>query len=267
MSLTLLYIEALGDYCSVRVLSFVNFYRSLCIFLPLVRLSVQKYMIWLFSYDCSICIIWLFNSYHSYDNSVTSGWNNEQLSPDGLRQYCWIICRLCSVSPSCDVMRVWNNLTSNLFQWCNVPFLSPAPNLAKCWICPCNKPPVSVKTYPPNYQWQRAIVLRASHVATPWYDWDRSTRRLPSGLRFAPDEAYSSPAWSGFITATDRQRVDTFLSRSKRCGFCPPDLPDFNQLLVDADDHLFEKILNNPHHTLYHLLPPQSVASQNYKHV
>jgi len=45
MSLTLLYIEALGDYCSVRVLSFVNFYRSLCIFSPLVRLSVQKYMI------------------------------------------------------------------------------------------------------------------------------------------------------------------------------------------------------------------------------
>jgi len=45
MSLTLLYIEALGDYCSVRVLSFVNFYRRLCIFSPLVRLSVHKYMI------------------------------------------------------------------------------------------------------------------------------------------------------------------------------------------------------------------------------
>ena len=29
---------------------------------------------------------------------------------------------------------------------------------------------------------------------------------------------YASPAWSGFITATDRQRVDAFLSRSNRCG-------------------------------------------------
>jgi len=74
----------------------------------------------------------------------------------------------------------------------------------------------------------------------------------------------SPPAWSGFITATNRQRVDAFLSRSKRCGFCPPDMPDFNQLLEDAEDQLFEKILNNLHHTLYHLLPPQSVASQNY---
>jgi len=72
---------------------------------------------------------------------------------------------------------------------------------------------------------------------------------------------YASPAWSGFITATDRQRVDAFL---KWCGFCPPDLPDFDQLLEEADDQLLERILNNPHHTLYQLLPPQSTASQKY---
>jgi len=78
---------------------------------------------------------------------------------------------------------------------------------------------------------------------------------------------YASPAWSGFITATDRQRVDAFLSRGKRCGFCPPDMPDFSQLLEDGDDQLFERILNSPHqrhHTLYQLFPPQSAASQNY---
>ena len=75
---------------------------------------------------------------------------------------------------------------------------------------------------------------------------------------------YASPAWSGFITATDRQRVDAFLSCSKRCGFCPRDMPHFDQLLEDADDQLFARILNNPHHTLYQLLPPQSAASQNY---
>jgi len=62
---------------------------------------------------------------------------------------------------------------------------------------------------------------------------------------------YASSAWSGFITATDRQRVNAFLSRSKRCGFCPPDLPNFDPLLEEADDQLFERILNNPQHTLY----------------
>ena len=51
---------------------------------------------------------------------------------------------------------------------------------------------------------------------------------------------YASPAWSGFITATDRQSVDAFLSRSKRCGFCPPDMPDFDQLLEEANDQLRE---------------------------
>ena len=76
---------------------------------------------------------------------------------------------------------------------------------------------------------------------------------------------YASPAWSGFTTAEDRQRVEAFLRRSKRCGFCPPDLPDFDELLEDADDQLFQRILNNPHHTLHQLLPPQSTASQHYQ--
>ena len=38
---------------------------------------------------------------------------------------------------------------------------------------------------------------------------------------------YASSAWCGFIKVADRQRVDAFLRRSKRCGYCPPDLPTF----------------------------------------
>jgi len=61
-------------------------------------------------------------------------------------------------------------------------------------------------------------------------------------------------------TATDRQRVDTFLRRSKRCGFCPPDLPSFDELLEDTDDKLFNKINNNVGHLLHWFLPPSAVA-------
>jgi len=75
---------------------------------------------------------------------------------------------------------------------------------------------------------------------------------------------YASPAWSGFITTTDRQRVDAFLRCSKRCGFCPADLPEFGELLEKCDDQLFSKIMNNPDHTLHQLLSPQSTASQRY---
>jgi len=35
---------------------------------------------------------------------------------------------------------------------------------------------------------------------------------------------YACCALSGFITASDRKRVDAFLRRSKRYGFCPLDL-------------------------------------------
>jgi len=76
---------------------------------------------------------------------------------------------------------------------------------------------------------------------------------------------YASPAWSGFVTATDRQRVDAFLRRSKRCGFCPPDLPSFDELLEDTDDKLFKKINNNVEHLLHSLLPPPAVAADHYE--
>ena len=75
---------------------------------------------------------------------------------------------------------------------------------------------------------------------------------------------YASPAWSGFITTTDRQRVDAFLRRSKRCGFCPADLPEFGELLEKYDDQQFSKIINNPDNTLHQLLPPLFTASKQY---
>ena len=75
---------------------------------------------------------------------------------------------------------------------------------------------------------------------------------------------YASPAWRGFATATDLKRVDAFLRRCKRCGYCSSDLPDFEELLDESDDRLFNKTLNNSTHTLHILLPPQSTASQHY---
>ena len=72
---------------------------------------------------------------------------------------------------------------------------------------------------------------------------------------------YASPAWRGFVTATDLKRVDAFLRRCKRCGYRSSDLPAFEELLDESDDRLFSKTLNNSTHTL---LPPLSSASQYY---
>jgi len=75
---------------------------------------------------------------------------------------------------------------------------------------------------------------------------------------------YASSAWSGFISAADRQRVDAYLRRSKSYGYCPLDLPPFEQQCTDADQKLFDNIQSNNRHLLYNLLPPPSAASQNY---
>jgi len=75
---------------------------------------------------------------------------------------------------------------------------------------------------------------------------------------------YACCALSGFITASDRKRFDAFLRRSKRYGFCPLDLEPFNDLIEVQEGQLFSAINLNLHHLLHPLLPPPSVACQNY---
>jgi len=55
---------------------------------------------------------------------------------------------------------------------------------------------------------------------------------------------YACTTWSGF-TSSDRHRVDAHFRRSKRCGYCHPDLPTFNELLEESDDRLFHKLCSN----------------------
>ena len=75
----------------------------------------------------------------------------------------------------------------------------------------------------------------------------------------------ASPAWRGFISGADLQRVDAFIRRCKRIHYCPSDMPDIVELMEEADERLFRSTLNNPHHALHALLPPQSTTSQNYQ--
>jgi len=42
-------------------------------------------------------------------------------------------------------------------------------------------------------------------------------------------------------------------------------MPDFVELMEEADERLFRSTLYNPHHTLHVLIPPQSTTSQNYQ--
>ena len=48
---------------------------------------------------------------------------------------------------------------------------------------------------------------------------------------------YASCAWWGFTKASDRQRIDHFIRRSVKSGFCPADLQSFGGLCESAEEN------------------------------
>ena len=75
---------------------------------------------------------------------------------------------------------------------------------------------------------------------------------------------YAASAWWAFTSTADRQRIDAFIRRSIRCGFCSINQCTFEELCADADGRLFRTILSNSDHMLARFLPDKSVAFQNY---
>ena len=78
-----------------------------------------------------------------------------------------------------------------------------------------------------------------------------NTRHVPEGaadhlaVSLNCQALYASSAWSGFIKAIDRQRVDGFLRQSVRHGYCSPDVPTIAEQCAKADEQYFEKICSN----------------------
>jgi hypothetical protein len=70
---------------------------------------------------------------------------------------------------------------------------------------------------------------------------------------------YASPAWWGFTTETQRERLESFLRRSVKAGFCSNESPDFASLCEAADACFLRKVESNPDHLLRSLLPPPIV--------
>ena len=76
---------------------------------------------------------------------------------------------------------------------------------------------------------------------------------------------YASPVWWGFVTAAEKQRLEAFLKKARRCHFYSENEPSFSTLCEQADEKLFAAIINNPHHVLYPLLPPKQAHSYNLR--
>ena len=80
---------------------------------------------------------------------------------------------------------------------------------------------------------------------------------LPASLQICSKLQYASGACGGFIKASDRQRIDNFIRRSLKSGFCPADLQSFGGLCETAEEKLLNQVLYFC--TMYYMF---SVASQ-----
>ena len=59
--------------------------------------------------------------------------------------------------------------------------------------------------------------------------------------------------------------VAIFLNKAMKLNFYPTKGPTITQLWSNADDKLFQKIQDNPHHVLYKLLPMKSNTGYNLR--
>jgi len=75
---------------------------------------------------------------------------------------------------------------------------------------------------------------------------------------------YASSAWEGFANDTDWKKIQLFINKSKRNGYCSPSLPDFNNLCTSMKVDLFNKVLKIPIRVLHPLLPPPVNHTQRY---
>ena len=77
---------------------------------------------------------------------------------------------------------------------------------------------------------------------------------------------YAASAWSGFCTARDRVRLNSFLRRCWKLGYSNRSIA-FEDMCAEADEQLllFDRLINNTNHVLHILLPPPTTASERYK--
>jgi len=94
------------------------------------------------------------------------------------------------------------------------------------------------------------LKLNASKTELIWFNRKQSCdNELPSKIKNI--EAYSS-----IVPSKDQDRINSFIKRSKRSGYCADEVQTVNEVFADADKTLPQQVLANPNHTLHQFLPP-----------
>ena len=76
---------------------------------------------------------------------------------------------------------------------------------------------------------------------------------------------YASPAWWGFTSAQDRDKLEAFLRKARKADLIPPGFPMVEELCDMADIRLFKAVTVNCNHVLHHLLPEPKAGSMTLR--
>ena len=67
---------------------------------------------------------------------------------------------------------------------------------------------------------------------------------------------YASPAWWGFASQNNKQKLQAVLDKAVRWGYYQRDVPSFEEICAERDASLFKCVKDNRDHVLHRLLPP-----------
>ena len=90
--------------------------------------------------------------------------------------------------------------------------------------------------------WLLAVVMfqstvHVAHVAESWHSKKRRWRTSSEQQWW--EDVYCAPAWSGFCSAADRAKIDAFLRRCKRSGYCELSVPTMANCWLMLMTHTF----------------------------
>ena len=110
----------------------------------------------------------------------------------------------------------------------------------------------------------RAVAIRTSDSSIVRHEWEESPDDLSAPM--------SSPSWptlhrlGGAVANADvRGRIQAFIRRSIKAGYCPGDLPSFQELCEKSDDKLFRSVTSVDTHPLHIFLPPKVARSHGLR--
>lgn len=80
-----------------------------------------------------------------------------------------------------------------------------------------------------------------------------------------PKITYASQAWWGFVNEQEKDRLEKFLNRAKKWGYCNKEIDTIASTVNNQSKTLFSSIQKYKHHKLNVLLPSTKVTKYNLR--